>query len=168
MSYNAAFTIAPSISPDTLILTDVSTGSDSNITGRTIGMYKADNSLYTPLLTWPPGTSAYTFTGLTSDQALKIVVTVSSSSPLAPPSSYVATQLYAATQYGEAFYYSLTQKQQSNPSILQDRSYYNNKSKLRVEIDSSNQAVSYAGDIYSSQGAIDRYTYMIKNQNNFF
>jgi hypothetical protein len=84
---------------------------------------------------------------------------------------YTTTSLEGFTLYNETFYYSLTQAQAmiSNPSyIAQDTNYYNNKMKLRIFIDSGNQAIAIGNDITSAQECYDAATYIVSNQQNFF
>jgi hypothetical protein len=84
---------------------------------------------------------------------------------------YTKTSLAGFTLYNETFYYSLTQGQAaiSQPSyILQDTTYFSNKSKLRCLIDSGNQSITLGYDITSAQICYDLATAMVSNQNLFF
>lgn len=81
---------------------------------------------------------------------------------------YTKTSLYVFTLYNEEFDYSLTAKQASNTRVVADTSFYDNRIKLRVEIDNAKQAVTLAGSITNGQAACDRATYLRENQSLYF
>jgi hypothetical protein len=76
--------------------------------------------------------------------------------------------LYGFTWYNENFLYTLTQYQQNNPDVLQDTNYFNNKSKVRVLIDSGDQAIVWGNDITNAQENYDAASYFRLNENLFF
>lgn len=168
MAFNAAYSLATTDTPDVFVLTDTSTGSDANLTGRQVFLYQADNTLLVPVINWPIGDSTIEINQLTQDYALNILVVWTSSDPLPSPSTYTYSQIYAFTGFGEQFYYQLTQNQTSTPDIIQDTNYFNSKMILRVELDSATQAINVGSDLYSAQGCITRYQYLIQNSNYFF
>jgi hypothetical protein len=168
MAYNASFSIVPNADPSIIALLDTSTGSDPNITARVVNIYKSDGSLFSGPLTWPPASANFSQSLLVQDFALNIVVTVTSSSPLAPPSSYIASKIYAFNGYGNAYLYQLTQYITSNYTVVQDKDYYNNKIQLITEIDSSQNAINVGSDLSGAQSCIDRYSYLIQNAQYFF
>lgn len=162
-------------SPSTIYLEDTSTGSDVAITQRRIyitdyeGNYVVPAGTTTNYVNFPlaPG-NTIAIDCLTEDMALNISVEWLdvSSVPL-----YTKSKLSGFTAFNETFYYSLTQGQAavSNPSyILQDTTYFQNKSKLRCLIDSGNQSVVLGYDITSAQTCYDLATYMVTNQNLYF
>lgn len=165
MAFVPSFTITPSSNPAFFTITDTSTGSDVLITGRTIVLYNVDNSVFGTFNFPLSAGASIAISALTQDVALNVQVNWNN---VGGAAIYTSTQIYAFTQYGEQFYYQLTQNQTSNPSIVNDNNYYGNKLKLRVELDSATQAINVGKDIYSAQGCITRYNYLISNQNFFF
>lgn len=162
-------------SPSTIYLEDTSTGSDVAITQRRIyitdyeGNYVVPAGTTTNYVNFPlaPG-NTIAIDCLTEDMALNISVEWLNVSDVV---LYDKSKLSGFTAYNEVFYYSLTQGQAavSNPSyILQDTTYFQNKSKLRVLIDSGNQAVVLGYDITSAQNCYDLATFMVTNQNLYF
>lgn len=166
--FNASFIITKTADPSTFIITDNSSGSDPDLTGRVIYLYTANGSLLVPAITWPIGQSSYTFTGLEQDVALNVRVEWSSSNPLPDPSTYTYSELNYFVQFGEQFLYGLTQQQTANPSIVQDTTYYANKGIVRTEIDSAINAIDVGNDLAGSEYCIARYTAMMNAQNYLF
>jgi hypothetical protein len=160
--------------PSTISLLDSSTGSDVVITSRRVslinnlGNYVTAAGTFTTATytTWAYASSSTSIVCMpTQDAAFSITVdwlNVSGSV------LYTKTVLYDFTLYSETFYYGLTQNQTSEPNIVNDTNYYNNKMILRCNIDEANNAVAYGGDITSSQAALDRAAYMIANENEYF
>lgn len=168
MAFNSAFTITPTADASTFILTDSSTGSDGNLTGRTIYLIQTSGAYLVFPIPWPIGQSSITLNLLQQDIALNIRVDWSSSSPLPSPSTYTYSQIYAFVGYGQLYVYQLTQYQTSKPTVIDDSNYYSNKSKLITEIDSALSAIVTGADLYGAQSAIDRYQFLIKNSQYFF
>lgn len=82
---------------------------------------------------------------------------------------YESSQLFCFTLYGESFLYQLTESQAGNPNqFLQDTNWYGNKMKVRVLIDSANNAVQYALDISGAQNCLDIENYIRQNQSFYF
>ena len=75
---------------------------------------------------------------------------------------------FAFTAYNETFYYGLTESQVANSNLSASTNWYQTKLILRVEIDSADQAITFASDIYSAQAALNRATYISTNQAYFF
>lgn len=162
-----SFTVASTSNAAQLLLTDTSTGSDGAITDRQILLYNAAGTLLVPSIDWPIANASITISPLMADAALSVKVNWNNSggTPL-----YTSSQLFAATQYAEQFFYSLTQQQAAttNLNILNDYPYYTNKSQLRTLIDSAVQAISVGMDIFSSQFCISIYQQMLNNPNLYF
>lgn len=161
------FTVAQTSNAAQLVLTDTSTGSDGAITDRQILLYNAAGNPVVPPIDWPIANASITIAPLTADIALNVQINWNNSGgvPL-----YTKSQLFAATQYAEQFFYSLTQQQAAttNLNILNDFPYYTNKSKLRTLIDSAVQAIAVGADIFSSQFCISIYQQMLNNPNLYF
>lgn len=168
-------TSQPPGQPSVITVTDASTGSDAAITARRVylvdyeGNYVVESSNtttnYTP---WPLVDASIDIDCLTEDMALSVVVTWNDVNGV---QLYSDTQLTGFTSFNETFYYSLTQGQAAvgNPSyILQDNTYFDNKCKLRSNIDSGNQAISLGGDITTAQFCYNLATVMVNNQNLYF
>lgn len=162
-----SFTVAPTSNAAQLLLTDTSTGSDVAITDRQILLYNSAGNLVVPSIDWPIAQSSITIAPLTVDAALNIQVNWNNSGGTA---LYTKSQLFAAVQFAEQFYYSLTQQQAAttNLNILNDFGYFTNKSKLRTLIDSTVQAISVGMDIFSAQFCISIYQQMLNNPNLYF
>lgn len=162
-----SFTVAPTSNPAQLLLTDTSTGSDGAITDRQIILLNTAGNPIVGSIDWPIAQSSITIQPLTSDIALNVQVNWNNNvgTPL-----YTKSQLFAAVQYAEQFFYSLTQQQAAttNLNILNDLPYFTNKSKLRLFIDSAIQAISTGADIYSSQFSISLYQPFLNNPNLYF
>ena len=88
MAFNSAFTVTSLIVPGDIVLNDTSTGSDSNLTGRTISLFQSDGSLLTGgTIDFPLSSgSSITLDVLDVDACLLILITWQSSSPLPSPS----------------------------------------------------------------------------------
>jgi hypothetical protein len=160
--------------PSNVIITDTSTGSDVAIVSRRVflvnyaGEYVVADGTTTNYTVWPLAQSSISIDCLSADAALSVVVNWVDAGGV---TLYTKTSLAGFTLFNETFYYSLTQGQAaiSNPSyILQDNTYFQNKSRLRVLIDSGNQAVTLGYDITTAQECYDLATYMVNNHNNLF
>ena len=66
--------------------------------------------------------------------------------------------MYGFTEYNEMFDYGLTQMLTANPLLINDNDYFPHKSDLRTSIDSGNQAIIYAQDLFAAQQCYDRAT----------
>lgn len=168
MAYNLAFQISESLTPGVFTIQDSSSGSDPNLTGKLIYIYKIDGSLFTAAIPWSIADSSITLSILDKDYAFNIVVTAQSSSPLPSPSSYTASKIYAFTSYGMNFYGYLIQLLSSRPVIISDTDFYNNMNIFHVELVNAKFAIDYLEDQAAAQSAIERYQNLINNQNYFF
>lgn len=157
--------------PSTIVLQDTSTGSDSNVTKRRVYLLQADGTYLVPTGTttdyieWSLASTTIDLDVLTQNTALQITdqwLNVSNTV------LYTVTDAFSFTNYGEAFYYNLTQQQSANPQIIASLNFYETKMMVRVELDSAAQAITFAGDIKSSQQCLDRLQIIITNQNFFF
>jgi hypothetical protein len=176
MAFNGAFTISQGTDPSSFTVNDTSTGTDAALTDRQIYLQLADGTYLTPsgsstnYIDFPLSAgSSITLVGiLPRDYAISITVNWISSAPLPSPSTYTETNSYCFTQYSEQFYYTLTQQQVANPTIVNDTFYYGNKGILRTQIDSAAQAVSQGNDIANSQFCLDLAYNLISNSNDYF
>lgn len=175
MAFNGAFTAAQQSNNSDILFTDISTGSDTNITEKRIFPYKADGTLLLPAgntsgyIVWPAASSTLTVAGLLSkDYALSINVVWVSSSPLAPPSTYTATNLYGFIGYTMDFSYSLCQQVTANQTLLNDNQFQTNWAILNNEVINCNYAISPKQSILNAQAALSRALYLIQNASKFF
>lgn len=166
MAFNGAFTVTSLIIPGGFTINDTSTGTDSNLTGRTISLIQSNGSLLTGgTINFPYSSgSSITLNVLPVDKCLLILVTWQSSSPLPPPSAYSASGLFNFPGNSYAFLDSIIGGIQSNPAILQDTNFENTLNSILDNIDCSIQAAS-TGQQTSAQAALDRIKTIIANQN---
>lgn len=172
MALTPAFTASQSgLTPNIVTLADTSTGSDSNITQRRVyfqnsqGSYVVSSGTTTSYMTWSYADSSQTFDILTEDLALAITVQWLDVSNTV---LYSLTQLYCFPQYNKNFFYYLLQQQALTPSIYQDTNYANNLANYWVQIIGAIQAVEIGADISASQNNLNKATFMMDNQNDFF
>lgn len=169
MAFNGAFTVSSLIVPGGFTINDTSTGSDVNLTGRTISLFQSDGTLLGgATINFPLSMGAsITLNVLSIDLCLLILLTWQSSSPLPPPSSYSASGLFNFVGNSRAFEDQQIGAIQSNPSILNDAGFDKSLGALQTAIDCSIQAAS-TGQQASAQAALSRIQYMIVNQNKLF
>jgi len=179
MPITASFTTSQEVgSPQNIVLTDTSTGSDVTATTRRIYIVNAAGEYITESGTttavayteFPLADgSSITLDVLDFDMALYITLTYNT---VAGAVVATVTNLRGFTLYNRSFYYTLTQAQamqnQPPPMIMQDSNYYTNKGILITEIEAGDNAIEYGSDITSAQAAYDRATYMVAKQNTYF
>ncbi len=155
----------------TIRITDTSTGADAAITQRRVYLQQADGSYLVPTGTttdyieWNYLDASIDIDVLNTDYALLILVQWLN---VGNTVLYSKSGLYGFTWYNENFLYTLTQYQQNNPTVLQDTNYFNNKSKVRVLIDSGDQAIVWGNDITNAQENYDAASYFRLKENLFF
>lgn len=158
-------------SPSVATFSDISVGSDPAITKRRIyllqanGTYLVPSGVTTDFVEWALANSSISLDVLTKDSALTVTVEWLDTNDTV---LYTKTLSFGFTAYNETFYYGLTQDLVANPSLYASQNWFANKMKLRVYIDSGNQAVSFASDIASAQICYDLATEMQTNQNYYF
>lgn len=168
MAFNGSFQISVTSDPSAIILVDNSTGSDGNLTSRTIFLYKTDNSLLVAAITWPIAQSSITINPLDKDYALNVSVVWTSSSPLAPPSTYTKSLIYAFVGYGVQYSNTLLQFLNTNQQMVNDQSWYFNFAILLLEIQNAQNAISVGANIGNAQAAILRYQLLLTKANDYF
>lgn len=157
--------------PSVITLTDTSTGSDVAITSRRVYLLQANGTFLVPAGTttdyvvWDLVDTSIDLDVLSQDSALSITVQWMSSTNTIVTSKTIS---FAFTAYNETFYYGLTESQVANSNLSASTNWYQTKLILRVEIDSADQAITFASDIYSAQAALNRATYISTNQALFF
>ena len=171
MAFNGNFTAAQSVDGKSIILTDTSTGTDSNLTGRTVNLYLVDGTLLGgSTINWPlsSGSTLTISNILPKDYAINIQVNWQSSSPLPSPSTYSLTGLTVFTQNSEIAAYSLLQQIASNQGITRDNDYMYNLALVNSDILNALRSGRF-NDQGSAQAALDRvYDKVVVNLNFYF
>lgn len=165
MAFSGNFSVSQGVDVKSFTLTDTSSGSDVNLTGRTISLYQANGSLLGgSTINWPLSDgSTKALTGyLPRDYSLLILTTWQSSSPI-PGSSYSKSSLYTFTGNSNAFAYGLLQQIAALQVITNDNGFESNLAILNSEIQNAGRASTY-GDQGSAQQCLDRIYAMIVNQ----
>lgn len=177
MAFTPGFTTAQTVGlPNKINFTDTSTGSDINIVSRRIYIKDAANNYlvqagtttnYEPwsIVSPPLDPLSISLDVLKKDMALYVTVQWLNASNTV---LYEKSFLTGFTLYNEAFDYQLTQVLSGNPLLINDHNFFNNKSQLRVSIDSGNQAIFLAADIFGAQQCYDRATNLRLNSPYFF
>jgi hypothetical protein len=156
--------------PSVITLTDTSTGSDVTIASRRVYLLQANGTFLVPAgnttdyIEWDLVDTSVSIDVLSQDSALSITVQWVSGLGTVVTSK---TTSFAFTAYNETFYYGLTESQVANSNLTASTNWYQTKLVLRVEIDSADQAITFASDIYSAQAALNRATYISTNQSFF-
>ena len=157
--------------PSVITLTDTSTGSDVTIASRRVYLLQANGTFLVPAgtttdyIVWDLVDTSIDLDVLSQDSALSITVQWMSGIQTVVTSKTIS---FAFTAYNETFYYGLTESQVANSNLSASTNWYQSKLVLRVEIDSADQAITFASDIYSAQAALNRATYISTNQAYFF
>jgi hypothetical protein len=157
--------------PNQIVFTDTSTGSDSNIASRRVYMqtaaniYLVEKGTTTNYEVWSLLDTTVTYDVLSKDYALYVTVEWLDASNIV---LYNKQFLLGYTLYNESFDYHLTQVLSGNPLLINDNNFFENKSQLRVSIDSGNQALTFATDIFAGQQCYDRATNLRLNSPYFF
>ena len=180
MAITVSFTVSQVVgSPENIVITDTSTGSDVLAVNRRIYVTNAagaylteDNTISTSsaYIEWPlaAGNTKTLSDILSQDMALNVTLTYVN---VSGGTVATDTSLEGFTLYNETFYYGLTQAQASQsspPPIIQDTNYFSNKMQLRVLIDSGNQAITLGADIQTAQNCYNMATQMVNNENDYF
>lgn len=141
-------------SPSKVTLQDTSTGSDGSLVERRVFLRKADGVFLVPegnstqYIVWDYAVSTITIDALDKDYGLDIVVQWLDFNFTVLYDKTIATGL---TLYNETYDDGLTQKFSGNPLLINDDGYFERKSRIRTDIDSGNQAIVFAEDLFAAQ-----------------
>jgi hypothetical protein len=164
MSYSANFAVSQGLSVTSFTITDTSSGSDPNLTGRTISLFEADGSLLgDAVIQWPlsdGNTKVLTDILIPWDFSVNAVVNWISSSPI-PGSTYTKTELVTFTGQSNSFAYSLVQQISSTQAITKNTNYLYNLALLNSDILNANRCNDF-GDQGAAQECLNRiYAYYV-------
>lgn len=172
MAITANFTATQQIGlPNSIFLTDTHTGTDVTVTEKRV--YVQD--VYGNYLV-PSGTTTNYVVWALADSTISIACLLTDTAPYVRTDWVDASGVVKATKtilcdfnlFNLQESFRLTSSLTSNPSLLQDNNWWNNKMKLRVNIDDSVEAVSIGGNQEIAQNALDRATYLTQNASIFF
>jgi hypothetical protein len=174
MAFSPSFQSSQQIGlPSTITLTDNSTGSDGAIASRVVFITDVANNYYTasgvfttPTSTaWVLSNSSISINFLTQDMALQVLVQWLDGGGNV---LYSSTNLFSFSMYGIMGSYSLTLDMVAQGNVTNDANYWNNRLKLRMNIDDANNAVTYGANQLVSQSNLNSETYLLANKNLFF
>ncbi len=162
MAINPSFTTSQVIGqPENVVLTDTSSGSFGAITQRRVYLYINNGGTIvpqgtnTPYVQWALANQSITIDCLDKDYAINIEVQWLDNTDTV---INTVTNKVGLTMYNETFDYQLTQMETANSKLANNNNFFSNKSNLRTYIDSGNQAMIFAADIYAAQLCYDRAT----------
>lgn len=167
----ASFTVSQSsITPQSVTVTDTSTGIPITIVKRIIYVQTATREYLTGdgtvnFTEWPLANSSIPLSILSEDTAANIRVDW-----LAADNSVIETlnNNYPLSEFGKQFLFYLVQLQGLTPGVYQDSNYSGNLALFWTNIIAGDNAVTYGNDIAGSQSCYNRETQMRLNQNLYF
>lgn len=169
MSYTPLFTVAQSAAtPNSVTITDTSTGSDAAIVSRRIkardcfGNYLPSGSQY---ISWPLATNPIAVDMLTKDTAASITVEWLDSGNNV---LYSLENTFCLCEYGKQFYFYLIQQLAQRPATLQDSFFSANLSLFWTYLIGAINAISTGQSLSGSQNLLDLETEMQNNQTFYF
>lgn len=172
MAFSPSFTVAQDpINPSNVIITDNSTGSDSNITQRrafisnSAGTYLVPSGTTTDYIQWAIANLTLTANILTQDTA---VFTKIEWLDVSDAVLYSSEDYFCLAQFNKNFFTYLMQLQADAPTTPADTNYNDNCALFWSRVQGAINVVINNSDIASSQNCLDKATYMQLNQNNFF
>jgi hypothetical protein len=159
-------------SPNLVTFTDTSTGSDGTITTRRIYIRLANGNWLTTAgesttsayESWSYSDSSIQLDLLTQSTTGSVTVEWYAGSTL----TYTKTILMEWDLYDYLFAFELIQSQTATPKIIQDTNYYSNFFMFITNIWSSEAAVTYGDDLYSSQQCLNQNQLLIDNSDFYF
>jgi hypothetical protein len=176
MPYSQNFTVAQTpANPAFVIIADTSTPPNDyatyNIDSRRItindcfGNYILPVGTTTNYIPWPLVDNPISLNILTQDTAVNIYVEWLDSGG---NMLYELDNNYCLSEYNKQFLYYLVQLQSYTYQIIQDNNYWGNMGIFWVNIIGAINSVEIADDIFASQAALNRATFMAQNQSTYF
>lgn len=148
----------------TILLTDTSTGSDSNIVSRSVFVQDANGNTLANV-GWALANNTISLNILTQDSACVITVQWLDVNNAV---LYTSTQTFCFPANNQQFFYYLVQMKGLNPQIPADANYNSNMALFYTYLVGAMSAVAINADIKASQSLLDKATYMQQQQNLFF
>lgn len=173
MALTPNFSVSESLAnPDELTFTDTSTGSDGTITNRTITILLANGNWLSEAgesttevsMNWSYSQSSITLDLLSNSTACDITVKWLAGSTVV----YTKENTFCFNLYDYLFMLQLLQGNTSAPQQLQDTNYLSNSYAFIVNLFNEENAITYGGDIYSSQNAMNQNLNFITNEADYF
>jgi hypothetical protein len=173
MSFSPSFTVGQSVvSPGSVVFTDDSSGSDSNIVSRRItitdsqGAYVVPPGTTTNYISWALATNPITIASLLQvDTSVNILVQWLDSSNA---ELYSDNNDYCLEEFNIQNFIYLIQNQGLYPGVVQDTNYFSNLCQYWINIIGADTMIVEAEDLAGSQNCLNRATYMLQNQSKFF
>lgn len=159
------------LTPNIIVLTDTSSGSDGAITQRRVfvqdsyGNYLVETGNTANYTQWDIADSSISLNVLSHDLAGFVTVQWLDINDAVVET---LTQSEAFAAFGKQFLYYLVQLQGLTPTIPSDNNYNSNVAILWTAILGGINAVVVNNDVSAAQNSFDRARYMQLNQNNFF
>lgn len=157
--------------PSEIFLTDTSTGSNVAITQRRVyirmanGIFIVPEGTSTEYIEWNYLDTTITINALLKDVAVTVIVEWLDVSNAVLYDKY---RNYGFTLYNRTFDYTLTQRLTGNPLLINDNNFWANKSSLVEKIDSGDNAIEFASDLFGAQQCYDAATEIRLNAANIF
>lgn len=159
MPLTTSFSVGqPAATPNIIVVTDTSTGSDIAVTKRRVYVQDATGNFLVPTGTttdyieWSYSAVSISLDVLTTDQAVNILVQwLDVSNNIL----YTENNNYAFTQYNRQFFVYLVQSQGLTPGVVQDANYFSNSAILWTMIQAAINAVEYGNNIAAAQNALN-------------
>lgn len=160
MAYTSwSFTATQTVGEEsTVTITEVVVGTDVLVTQRRVylqtdnGTFLVPDGTTTDYVQWAIADLSIDIDCLDKDYGLRIVVEWLDVNDVV---LYDDEQFVGLTLYNESFDYLTTQLMASNRILINDNSFWGNKSKLRTLIDAGNNAISFASDLNNAQSCYD-------------
>lgn len=149
-------------SPESVLFTDTSGGSDGTITSRRIylsdtnGDFIVESGSDLEYSEWDYADSTITLDLLTKDFACKCVVQWLNVSNVVVYDYTI--DAIGFTEWNENFDYQTTQLITSNNKLTDDNNFWYNKAKIRTLINAGNNAITRDSDLYNAQLCYDAAT----------
>lgn len=176
MSFTPNFSIVQSqSSPNLITISDTSVGSDNTVVKARVYFQESNGTYLVPTGTSTnyvqiacngSGKFATTIIDLLNrDYALSVQVDWLDNVNTV---KYTLTQVFLFKAYSENFDYGLVSDMASAPYLATDAIFMSNKTKVRLLIDSAEQAINYGTDINAAQFCLDDLYNIISNQSFYF
>lgn len=171
MPLSPSFVISQSgLTPQSVSITDTSTGSDINIVGRRVLLQQSDGTYLTGngsvnYTDWSIADISITLSVLTEDIGASITVQwIDVSGNVL----YELNNTYALSEFNKQFLYYLVQNLGLKPGTYQDANFSGNIAVFWTNVIAGINAVVYGNDIAACQNCFSRATQMRLQENLYF